>query len=44
MGDKPGDELYPQTAHLTHDEYCGIWESVKSGELEKLDNSPRKVK
>lgn len=41
MEDRPGNELYPQPAHLTHDEYCGIWESVKSGELEKLDRWER---
>jgi len=41
MGDKPGDELYPQLAHLTHDEYCRIWESVKSGELKNLDSWDR---
>lgn len=35
--DRPGNELYPQPAHLIHDEYCRIWESVKSGELENLD-------
>ena len=37
MEDKPGNEVYPQPAHLTHDEYCRIWESVKSGDLENLD-------
>jgi len=37
MEDKPGNKVYPQPAHLTHDEYCRIWESVKSGGLENLD-------
>jgi len=34
-------EFYPQPAHITHDEYCKIWQAVKSGKLESLQGWDR---
>jgi len=38
---KPGREMYPQPAYITHDEYYRIWQAVKSGELGNLQGWDR---